>query len=186
MSVARLTVERAWDKFENKMFTYTDLARVMRCSASCAKELLRELKPRLVICRYDAPIKGGSSMPVYRRRTNEEEVDAVPPTRNMTAKQRLDLAWKRKLERFQEEKYIALCAVVNDAFALARTETIYQEKLRTMKMLRQDKKVRDTKRHNTKFRLQEKIRDGNILDSQPALATIWHPVYQARGQVAAA
>lgn len=177
MAVAKLTVERAWDKFENRMFSYSDLARVMRCSPNTAKEILRELRSRLVICRYDSPVNGlgGSSLPVYRRRISEGEIDEEPPTRNMNARERIELGWQRKLERFYEEKYIALCAVVNDPFALAHAETLFQERLATMKTQRKDKKISDTKRYNTANRLKTRIRTGKLLKRQPALSTIWHP-----------
>jgi hypothetical protein len=186
MTVAKLTVERAWDKFENRMFSYVDLARVMHCSITTAKEIMQTLRPKLVICRYDAPVNGGTSLPVYRRRISDGEIDEEPPTRNMSARERLELAWKRKLERFQEEKYIALCAVVNDSFALARTETLYQEKLATLLSQRKEKKITDTKRYNTRSRLKKRIATGKLIECQPILSIMWHQNTSAQDQLLAA
>lgn len=158
-----------------KRMTTVDLAVEMGCSRSRSKQIVKELRQRLVITGFEAPRKngrGGSTFPIYKWREHEDEVDAVPPTRNLTAKERMARSWEEKKRKLGEEKKEALARACS-AEEIKRISKDFEERVSEMVSERYERERRWKRRALDRRKIERRVNNLKSASVPTSLATCW-------------
>ena len=158
-----------------KRMTTVDLAVALGCSRSRSKVIVQELRQSLVIVGYEPPRlsgRGGAVSPIYKWRESDTEVDAIPPTRGLNAKERLAMAWERKKQNLRDDKKEALARACS-VDEIKQVNKDFDERMNEMVSDRMERERRWKKKSYEKRKIERRINNMKSGSYKTSLATCW-------------